>query len=404
MGGCAATAPAPSHSPDQPSETAELPVLRGVSGPRAIDPDSLYVEQRLNAMTLEQKLGSLVMIHVPGIDPVAIRAAVERDQLGGVILMGDNLPGDAIATATLTGALHADPGLPLLTAIDQEGGVVRRLPGDEFPAGQVLHDDDPARVVDAFASRSALVAQAGVLINFGIVADVPLAPGSFIGPRTIGATPEVAAEHVAAAVHGESPNVLSTLKHFPGHGASPDDSHSSIPTSSVTLAEWRRTHALPFVAGVAAGAPLVMTGHLRFESVSPLPASLSPTWITILRHDLGFSGIIITDDLLMLQRSGEAEFADPIENGVRALDAGNDLLLYVVPGDPSSVGFAADRLIAALAAAVVSGRLAEADIDDSVRRVLSVRRAASGQSGPWLDCGPKCRGESPRSRSSATDY
>ncbi|WP_082514911.1 glycoside hydrolase family 3 N-terminal domain-containing protein [Yonghaparkia sp. Root332] len=374
------------------------PVLRGVSAPPAADPTEINVAQRIASMSLEQKVAALVMVHVPGTDPAAIRSVVDGHGLGGVILMGDNVAGDVAATRALTSALSSDPGLPLLTAIDQEGGVVARLPGDVWPAGRALQSASPEEVEGVFAARAGLVESAGVLVNFGIVADIEIGSGSFIGPRTLGETPEAAAERVAAAVRGEQGRALSTLKHFPGHGASPDDSHVSIPTSSLTLAQWRATHAVPFAAGIEAGAPLVMTGHLRFDSVSPLPASLSPTWIRILRDELGFDGVIVTDDLLMLQRSGDAHFGDPIENGVRALAAGNDLLLYVLPGDPASVGFDVGALVDALVAAVTSGRVDEEAVDDSLRRVLALRRAASAETGPFSDCGLKCVGLSPRAR------
>lgn len=390
----AACGPAPVPEPtDEPAA-----IMRGVSAPPAADPDVVHVEQRIASMTIDQKVAALVMVHVPGTDPGAIRSVVDRHGLGGVILMGDNIAGDPASTRALTSALSVDAGLPLLTAIDQEGGIVRRLPGDGWPAGRALQGAAPDAVESVFAERAGLVASAGVLVNFGVVADIEIGSGSFIGPRTLGATPEAAAERVAAAVRGEEGRALSTLKHFPGHGASPDDSHVSIPTSSATLAEWRATHAVPFAAGIAAGAPLVMTGHLRFDQVSPMPASLSPTWIRILRDELAFDGVIVTDDLLMLQRSGDARFDDPIENGVRALAAGNDLLLYVLPGDPASVGFEAGALVDALVAAVAIGRVDEAAVDDSLRRVLALRRAASGETGPYRDCGPKCLGESPRAR------
>ena len=228
------------------------------------------------------------------------------------------------------------------------------------------------------------------------MADVTPDSSSFIRSRTLGETPEAAAERVAAAVRGEQGRVLSTLKHFPGHGASPDDSHVSIPRSDLDLAQWRATHAVPFQAGIAAGAPLVMMGHLQFDRISALPASLSAEWVAILRDELGFEGVIVTDDLLMLQRSGIDDYRDPYSNAVRALQAGNDLLLYVLPGDPATVGIDIDALIATLAAAVADGRIAEEQVDASLARVLALRRAASGQSGPFVDCGPKCWGASPR--------
>lgn len=372
------------------------PLARIAGAPPLLDPTAVYLEQRIASMSLEQKVAALIMVHVPGTDPARIRGVIDAHGLAGVILMGDNVGGPATQVGQLTAALSSEAGLPVLTAIDQEGGVVRRLREDEFPAARTIRGAEPAVAEQAFVDRSALVSSAGVLINFGIVADVTPDSSSFIRSRTLGETPEAAAERVAAAVRGEQGRVLSTLKHFPGHGASPDDSHVSIPRSDLDLAQWRATHAVPFQAGIAAGAPLVMMGHLQFDRISALPASLSAEWVAILRDELGFEGVIVTDDLLMLQRSGIDAYRDPYSNAVRALQAGNDLLLYVLPGDPATVGIDLDALIATLAAAVADGRIAEEQVDASLARVLALRRAASGQSGPFVDCGPKCWGASPR--------
>lgn len=383
------------------SARADIPkpaeATRLVGAPVALDEREVYLDQRIAAMTIEQKVAALIMVHVPGTDPARIRSLVDAHGFAGVILMSDNIGGPAASVSRLTSALSSEEGLPILTAIDQEGGVVRRLLEDNAPSARTLRGSPPDAAESAFRQRSALVAEAGVLINFGIVADVTPDQSSFIRSRTLGETPAAAAERVAAAVRGEAGNALSTLKHFPGHGASPDDSHVSIPRSSIDIAQWRATHAIPFQAGIDAGAPLVMMGHLEFSKISPLPASLSSTWIDILRTELAFDGVIVTDDMLMLQRSGVAAYSDPLQNAVRALAAGNDLLLYVLPGDPRTVGIEPGQLIAGLVAAVNDGRLDEASIDASLRRVLDLRREASGQAGPFVDCGPKCWGESPRS-------
>lgn len=386
LGGCASEAAPP-----------PAPLARLIGAPAPLDPAAVYLEQRIGSMTLEQKVAALVMVHVPGTDPAPIRRVIDAHGLAGVILMGDNVGGSAARVAELTRALSSEEGLPVLTAIDQEGGIVRRLREDDFAAPWEIRAAAPAVAEHAFAARSALVAEAGVLINFGIVADVTPDRSSFIHVRTLGETPAAAAERVAAAVRGEQGAVLSTLKHFPGHGASPDDSHVSIPRSALSIEQWRETHAVPFRAGIEAGAPIVMMGHLRFDRISPLPASLSPQWITILRDELGFEGLIVTDDLLMLQRSGVDAYRDPVRNAELALAAGNDLLLYVLPGDPATVGVDLGRMISALAEAVGEGRIDESKIDASLERVLALRRDAADVSGPYIDCGPKCWGEQSRS-------
>src|SRR5690606_5636003 len=141
-------------------------------------------------------------------------------------------------------------------------------------------------------------------VNFGIVADVTADRGSFIFDRVLGTGVASAAPRVAAAVAGEQGVVGSTLKHFPGHGAVAGDSHVSVPTTGMSYDEWRATQAPPFEAGIDAGAEFVMLGHLRYTAIDAVPASLSAEWNRILRNELGFDGVIVTDDMSMLERSG----------------------------------------------------------------------------------------------------
>src|SRR5690606_28074457 len=121
-------------------------------------------------------------------------------------------------------------------------------------------------------------ADTGANVNFGIIADVPPGPSSFISSRALGTDPDSASTRVVAAVKGEAGIVLSTLKHFPGHGAAPGDSHHSIPTTAQTLEQWRGADAKPFIAGIGAGAELLMFGHLAYTAVDAAPASLSARW------------------------------------------------------------------------------------------------------------------------------
>src|SRR5690606_28572851 len=175
-----------------------------------------------------------------------------------------------------------------------------------LPGGRRLQGADAAGVRDVFAQRAQLIAATGANVNFGIVADVPADASSFISSRALGTDADAAARNVAAAVQGEQGTVLSTLKHFPGHGAAPGDSHHGIPSTAMTLEQWRAADAKPFVAGIEAGAELLMLGHLAYTSVDPAPASLSSRWHEIARDELGFDGVLITDDLGMLGSSGVA--------------------------------------------------------------------------------------------------
>jgi beta-N-acetylhexosaminidase len=372
LAGCSSAA----LTPDQPPRP--WAVVEGAS----VDPFEAYVDARLAAMTLEQKVASLLMVHVGGVNPGPIRGVIDATGVAGVIYMGDNVASPEQLAATTAG-LSADPGLPVLTAIDQEGGIVARLP-DGGPGASTLRTLEPSATLVAFQARAALVASAGVTINFGIVADVTSDRRSFIYSRTLGGDAASASPRVAAAVEGEQGVVFSTLKHFPGHGSVAGDSHSSVPTTGMSIDEWRATQAGPFAAGIDAGAEFVMLGHLRYSAVDAAPSSLSVVWNEILRGELGFEGIIVTDDMSMLENSGEAAYSDQAANAVAAIAAGTTLLLYVGPVD---VG----RVVAAVAAAVRDGGIPMVTIDDATRRLLEVRRELSGRTGPYVQCGEECR-------------
>jgi beta-N-acetylhexosaminidase len=329
-------------------------------------------------MSERQKLATMLMLHFPGTDAAALSGFMRSTGAGGFILMGDNVAATAADTAAVTTALTLDPGLPPLVGIDQEGGVVSRLREDAFPAAAALRQQPPAATREAFAQRAQLVRSAGANLNFGIIADETADRSSFIFGRVLGATPEDAAARVEQAVAGEHGIVLSTLKHFPGHGLTEADSHVSLPASGISWSDWQAGPAIPFQRGVSAGAEAVMFGHLVLTSVDGRPASLSARWHDILRNDLGFRGLAVTDDMLMLQHSGVAAYRDPLQNAIAAINAGNDVLLYVLAADPSVSGVDPAALLDGLEAAVADGRIDARRVDDAVQRVLETRIALAG--------------------------
>jgi beta-N-acetylhexosaminidase len=337
-------------------------------------------------MTIEQKVASMLMVHVPGLDPAATEAFAAQTGVGGVILMGDNIPDPPSALTAMTAAMSPEVALPLLIATDQEGGEVSRISTDTAAGALELRNAPPDAATVAFASRGALLRELGVSVNFGVIADVAADPASFIYDRSLGSTPADAAARVAAAVAGERGTVLTTLKHFPGHGVSLDDSHTHIPETSISLDNWRSDHEAPFAAGIAAGAELVMFGHLQFDAIDPQPATLSPLWHQLVRQELGFHGLIVTDDMNMLEYSGRADLADQNQNAIRAVAAGNDLLLYV--GDVDVPG-----VVAAVSGAVRAGAIPLDVLDSAAERVLIQRRALSSQHGDFVLCDPVCQAE-----------
>ena len=374
--GVAACAPEPAKAP--PRSSSPTPT-RTTPPPPTLEQLRHAEAQRLVASwTPRERAGSVVMAGFEGTDPAPARAFAAQQHLGGLILMGGNVPGTPAELGALTAGLQPDPKLPLLVGIDEEGGEVTRLPWDDLPGAGELRAQPPAQTTAAFRSRAGLLHDGGVSVNFGIVADVTADPSSFIFGRVLGENAAESGPRVAAAVAGEHGLVASTLKHFPGHGAAPGDSHSGIPQTDLDAASWRRTEAPPFADGITAGAQLLMFGHLAYTAVDAKPASLSPVWHRIARDELGFTGVAVTDDLGMLLSSGDPAYADPTKNAVDALAAGNDLLLMVLGSDQSTATSAVDGIVAAVAAKTVP----DARLTEAATRVTELRLELSGWKPP----------------------
>ncbi|MEV8266410.1 glycoside hydrolase family 3 N-terminal domain-containing protein [Microbacterium sp. NPDC076911] len=342
---------------------------------------------RVAQMSVHDKAASVVMGHIPSTDPAILRAYMEDTGIGGFILMGANVPSSEQLLRELTESLTVDPAFAPLLAIDQEGGDVSRLPWDDFPSALTLKYDSAEAAYDAFSGRGGLILRAGIGVNFGVVADETDDPDMFIYRRVLGTNAPSAASRVAAAVLGESPSTMSTLKHFPGHGAAPGDSHAGIPETNISLTQWRETDAVPFQAGIDADAPLLMFGHLRYTSIDSKPATLSAKWHDIARKELGFSGVAITDDLGMLEASGIADYADPVSNAVEALVAGNDMVLTLLNSNENT----APRIVAGIVAATEDGTLSMERLEEAAQRVAVLRLELSGDGrglSPCEDCGP----------------
>ncbi|MGC5170003.1 glycoside hydrolase family 3 N-terminal domain-containing protein [Microbacterium sp. DT81.1] len=374
----AGTSPAPTDDPEP--EHSGVRVEAASAGETAG-----AASARVAQMSTRERAASVVMGHVPTTDAGALRAYMQTAGIGGFILMGANIPGSEAELRGVTTALTIDPALPPLIAIDQEGGDVSRLPWDEFPSSLELKSAPPETAAAAFAGRGALVDRAGIGMNFGVVADFTDDPGSFIYRRSLGTNAADSSARVGAAVTGEAPFAASTLKHFPGHGAAPGDSHAGIPSTGMPLEQWQASEALPFAAGIDAGAPALMFGHLAYTAVDAAPATLSPEWHRIAREDLGFTGLAVTDDLGMLQSSGIPAYQDPVANAVTAIAAGNDMVLAVVLSTPDT----APRMVEGIVAAIENGALPAQRLQEAATRVTELRLNVGAESGRFVPC-PAC--------------
>ena len=260
--------------------------------------------------------------------------------LAGVCVTNDNVvDGEQVrATTAAVSEAVADDGrtFPAVIGVDQEGGLVAHLRGvaTDFPAfaeaGEAIAADPGTGeqvVTDAARSTALELRQLGFTWVFAPVADVTIgAADPTIGTRSPSSDPALAAEATAAAVTGyDEAGLVSTTKHFPGHGGVTADSHEMLPVLDATLEELEARDLRPFEAAVAAHAPAVMMSHLDVEALAPgTPASLAPTVYDYLRDELGFEGVTITDSLGMGAVAGRDMPA------VTALNAGADLLLMPV--------------------------------------------------------------------------
>jgi beta-N-acetylhexosaminidase len=283
------------------------------------------------------------------------------DGLGGVLLFASNITGPGQLRA-LTAELRSHNPRVLIAA-DEEGGGITRLEaraGSSYPGNAALGAVDDTGVTGRVAaSIGAMLARGGVNLNLAPVADLDANPANpIIGVRSFGADPGRAAAHTAAFVTGlQSHHVAACAKHFPGHGRADADSHLALPLVRASLADLRRTDLVPFRAAIGAGVRAVMTAHVVFPEIDAVPATTSRRLLDgLLREELGFAGVIITDALEMAAiGDGEAS----ADGAVRSLAAGADLLC--LPPTEAAQRLARESLARAVRDAVVpAGRVAQA--------------------------------------------
>jgi beta-N-acetylhexosaminidase len=362
-----------------------LALLVAPKGPIIADPEAAA------RASLKTMIGQMLVIGFPGTSveeewPARIAEMIGRGDIGGVLLLGDNIESPEQLLA-LTEALRGAGGtLPPLIAVDQEGGAVQRLsPYKGFlgvPAAKTVAGTDVETAYALYAEQARQLAAEGITVNFGPVADLDLNPDNpIIGrlARSYGDRPEVVASFGRAFVAAHrAAGVLTAAKHFPGHGSGGSDPHD-IALNPVS--RWQKQELAPFRSLVQEepSVPMVMVGHLIIDGFSDgdAPASLSRRAVTqVLRGELAFNGLIITDDLDMAavrDRYGTEEAF------VRAAAAGNDLLLSAnrAAPDPELVG----KVTTALVAAVEEGRISRAQIEASYGRIAAAKRALSSRSG-----------------------
>jgi beta-N-acetylhexosaminidase len=309
--------------------------------------------------------------------PRWVLAALEQG-LAGVTIFGPNIAGPE-QLAALTTQLRAAGGQPVL-AIDEEGGDVTRiahLTGSRYPGNAALGAvDDVSLTAAVHQALGRDLAALGISVDLAPSVDVNTAADNpVIGIRSFGSDPDLVARHAAAAVSGlQAAGVAACAKHFPGHGSTSTDTHHGIVTIEASLAEVRHRDLPPFAAAIAAGVRGVMPGHLRVPEVTgDEPATLSAAALTgLLRGELGFTGVIISDALEMRAVSGV--YGIP-EAAVRAVAAGADLLcLGRDTGEDSYL-----EVRQALSEAVTAGRLPVSRLEEAQQNVAQLRSWLAAQ-------------------------
>ncbi len=334
-----------------------------------------WVEDTLGNMTLEEKIGQMLMMGVDGkeISP-ATCGLIQNLSPGGVIYRAGNTDSPAQLRTLSSGLQECSAqgvGIPLLISIDHEGQYVTRFNKGVtiFPAALAqgaTGDQDFAYQVALAAGQE--LAYSGVNMVLGPVADVLTDyDNTVISQRSFGGDPASVSQFVAEAVRGYSQvGVIPVLKHFPGHGGVPGDTHYNVVQDQVDTQTFANTYLPPFQSGLAAGVPVVMFGHVAYPSIdaSASPASLSPALGLLLRDELGFDGVSLTDSMGMGAISGSTRSKG--EAAVLAVLAGEDLLLVTSPAT-------AQATFTGVLEAVQSGTIPEERIEQSVRRILQLK-------------------------------
>ncbi len=358
LSGCGAQEPSETTPPTEPPTTTAMETLP----PETLPADP--IREMLDQMSLQERVGQLFLARCDG--DYALEH-IETYHLGGFVLFSRDFDGqtpDSMREAIA--AYQRAAKTPLLIAVDEEGGTVCRVSSNpafrekRFSSPRSLYQGGGMEwVLYEENEKCALLKSLGMNVNLGPVCDIATDRNAFLYDRALGQSADITSNFAANVVTlMDSYDLGSCLKHFPGYGNNAD-THTGIALDSRTLEELKGSDLLPFAAGIDAGADAVLVSHTIVEALDPeMPASLSPAVHRYLREEMGFAGVIVTDDLVMqaitdLYGAGEA--------AVLAVLAGNDLLCsteYILQYE-------------AVLAAVLDGRI---DIDTLNNAVSSVLR------------------------------
>lgn len=328
--------------------------------PNTEPPDPLSL--LLDSMTLEERVGQLFLVAPPE-DPLS---AIASYHFGGYILFDSAFNRKTPESVQQTiSAYQAAASVPMLIAVDEEGGSVCRASAhtqfraSRFPSPRKLFNEGGIPLLSQTEAEKCLLLQyLGINVNMAPVCDITTDPNAFMYGRSLGQSPEITAQCITSIVDVmRSHDVGSVLKHFPGYGNN-TDTHVAMAVDNRSLTKLESVDLVPFQAGIDAGCGAIMVSHTIVTAIdAQYPATLSPAVHDYLRNIMGFAGVIITDDL---QMDAIADYYGQGEAAVLAILAGNDLLC----------SWTYETQYDAVLEAVKSGRITEEQINDSVLRIL----------------------------------
>jgi beta-N-acetylhexosaminidase len=364
--------PASTHTPTftpTPNPTpSPMPAVSPTDTPTTEAREELRARELLQKMTLEEKVGQLFFVRLRKEQAIQ---DIKDYKMGGLILFGDDFKNEnKDSIKKLIADYQSKASIAMLIGVDEEGGIVNRI--SKYPAFRAVPFYSPIDLYkeggfDLIRSdtleKAKLLLSLGINVNLAPVCDVSTNPNDFIYNRSFGKDAESTSEYVKTVVEVMKENKLgSTLKHFPGYGNN-SDTHTGIAIDKRPYDTFLSSDFLPFEAGMKAGADSILISHTIVTSMDRnTPASLSPKVHHILREELGFTGVIVTDDLSMdaiKQYTGEKDAA------IRAILAGNDLLIT------SDI----EQQLPAVLSAVKDGTISESELEASVLRVLEWKLA-----------------------------
>ena len=356
------------------------------SPPKIVKADSTSVTDAdintyISNRTLDQKIGQMFVVRTSQ-DTDKARADIAKYNLGGLIVYGVDFTSVGGTTAkeaqnnfkTKMQSFQSSASLPLLIGVDQEGGTVSRLSqnplianGRSFPSPQTSYaNGGMANVTKEASEVGTILKNLGINWNYAPVADSTSDTSSFIYGRTFGQDYLATANYITNVIPAwQNAGVAATLKHFPGYGSA-IDTHTDFAVVTKSKEDFEKEDLLPFKSGITAGADSVMIAHIVMQAVDPVyPASLSRKVVTdLLRNDLGYNGLIITDALEMGAIKQFAQEHDQVPVDVLAVEAGNDCIMN---NDYETA-------IPQIHAAVSNGTIKESEINEHVFRILDLKR------------------------------